>query len=209
MKRCKLWIATIGLASVVGSARADPIAMGRRMAETFLSGDLEAIWVSSTPEMRQAFGSTDNLALLREDLLTDFGAEEAILSERAKTQAGLDVFTRISRWSNTPVPLEIPRPFAAGQPCCRQGRLCHDGTANRPMRKQRQHIRNAPALPHANQPDVGARGRSASTIQELPGERCADRPRRADRRRDHRAWKVPVLSGKAYRTAPRRGCFWR
>ncbi len=108
MKHCTLGIAAaLALVGMSVSAQADPLSMGQRMAERFLHGDVEVIWSASTPEMQQAFGSTRNLATLRDDLLANFGAEQAILSERTAEQAGHDVYTRISRWTETPAPLEL------------------------------------------------------------------------------------------------------
>ncbi|MFT3691400.1 hypothetical protein [Paenirhodobacter sp.] len=77
------------------------------MAETFLRGDVEVVWSASTPDMQEAFGSVGRLASLRDEVLAGFGTEEAILSEWAEQQAGHDVFTRVSRWSDLAVPLEL------------------------------------------------------------------------------------------------------
>lgn len=104
----KFWIvAVLALIGMSVSAQADPLSAGQRMTERFLHGDVDAIWSASTPEMQQTFGSDENLAALHDDLLADFGAEDAILSERVEEQAGLDVYTRVSRWTQTPVPLEL------------------------------------------------------------------------------------------------------
>lgn len=108
MKRHNLGIAVILIFTGMSvSAQADPLSLGRRMAEGFLSGYVEIVWSSSAREMQQAFGSAENLAALRDDLLADFGSEQAVLSERTAEQAGHDVYTRVSRWTETPAPLEL------------------------------------------------------------------------------------------------------
>lgn len=99
--------AVLALAGMSVAAQADPLSAGQRMAERFLHGDVDAIWSASTPEMQQAFGSAGNLAALHDDLLADFGAEDTILSERMDAQAGHDVYTRVSRWTQAPAPLEL------------------------------------------------------------------------------------------------------
>lgn len=107
MTRLTLSCAILLQAGLPSFAQADPLSEGRRMAEMFFRGETGAIWTASTPEMQQAFGSQDNLATIREDVSDAFGTEEQILSERVENRAGHDVFTRISRWSNAPAPLEM------------------------------------------------------------------------------------------------------
>lgn len=108
MKQRNLGIAAaLALAGMSAAAQADPLSAGQRMAERFLHGDIDAIWSASTPEMQKALGSAENLAALHEDVLAGFGAEEAILSERTDEQAGHDVYTRVSRWTEAPAPLEL------------------------------------------------------------------------------------------------------
>lgn len=103
--------AILAMTGLSDAANADPLSAGQRMAERFLHGDVDAIWSASTPEMQQEFGSTENLAALHDDILTDFGAEDTILSERTDAQAGHDVYTRVSRWTRAPAPLEISIAF--------------------------------------------------------------------------------------------------
>lgn len=107
MYRNSVIAAALVLFGMPVAAQADPLSEGRRMAERFLHGYVDAIWSASTPEMQQAFGSATNLAALRDDLLADFGDEGAILTERADVQAGQDVYTRVSRWSESSAPLEL------------------------------------------------------------------------------------------------------
>lgn len=114
MKRCALRIAaTLALATAMAmnglpvAAQADPLSAGRRMAERFLHGDVDAIWSASTAEMQQAFGSAANLAGLHDRLLADFGSETTILSEHTDAQTGYEVYTRVSRWRRAPAPLEL------------------------------------------------------------------------------------------------------
>lgn len=108
MKQRNLGIAaTLALAGMSVSAQADAISAGKRMAERFLHGDVDAIWSASTPEMQKAFGSVGILAAMHDDLLARFGAENTILSERTDERAGHDVYTRVSRWSQKPAPLEL------------------------------------------------------------------------------------------------------
>lgn len=112
MNRSNLGIvAAFALVCMSVAAKADPLSAGQRMAERFLHGDVDAIWAASTPEMQQVFGSVGNLAALHRDLLADFGAEDSILSERADAQTGYDVYTRVSRWTQTPAPLELSIAF--------------------------------------------------------------------------------------------------
>lgn len=108
MQHWSLWI-TAALSQIVIAVpvQADPLLTGRRAAEMFLGGDMAAVWSASTPEMQKALGSVENLASIRDDLLTDFGTEDTILSERAEEQAGHDVYTRVSRWTEGTAPLEL------------------------------------------------------------------------------------------------------
>lgn len=108
MKKRNLGIsAALALVGMSVAAQADPLLEGQRMAERFLHGDVDAIWSASTPEMQQAFGTAGNLAELHDDLLADFGAEDTILSESTDEQAGHDIYTRVSRWTEASVPLEL------------------------------------------------------------------------------------------------------
>lgn len=104
----KLGIAAgLALAGILGAAQADPLSAAQRMAERFLLGDVDAIWSASTPEMQEAFGTVGKLAVLHDDLMADFGAEATILSERTDEQAGYVVYTRVSRWTQAPAPMEL------------------------------------------------------------------------------------------------------
>ncbi|RWR25694.1 M23 family metallopeptidase [Sinirhodobacter populi] len=107
MQRNRVIAAALALVGMSVAAQADPLSAGQRMAERFLHGDVGAIWSASTPEMQKAFGSAGNLAALRDDLLAGFGDEDAILTERTDVQAGHDVYTRVSRWTETSAPLEL------------------------------------------------------------------------------------------------------
>ncbi|AJE48176.1 GNAT family N-acetyltransferase [Celeribacter indicus] len=107
MTRWSIRIAALALLGLAGAAGADPLATARRMAEAFLRGDVETVWQAATPQMREAFGSVDDLAGLREGLRRDLGTEDTILSESVETQSGHEVFTRLSRWSGSAVPVEL------------------------------------------------------------------------------------------------------
>lgn len=108
MKSFKLGIAAVlALAVLSGPLRADPLALGQRMAESFLSGGIDLVWSAATPQMQQAFGSPENLEALRHDLSEDFGAEHTILSERTAEQAGHAVYTRLAHWTKTSAPLKL------------------------------------------------------------------------------------------------------
>lgn len=105
----KSWILAAALAAFGFAlpARADSLEAGRRAAEAFLSGDVESLWTASTPEMREAFGSPEDLAAFRREALAALGAEEEVLSERVRTEDGHEVFIRRSRWTELPAALEI------------------------------------------------------------------------------------------------------
>lgn len=100
-------VVTLPQVCSVAPTQADPMSAGRRMAETFLNGDVGRVWKAATPDMRLAFGLVSTLASFRDGLLANFGTEEAILSERIERLAGHDVFTRLSRWTGSAVPLEL------------------------------------------------------------------------------------------------------
>lgn len=110
-QRALVIAAAFALVSMSAAVQADPLSAGRRMAELFLHGDVDAIWSASTPEMQKTLGSAGNLAAVHGDLLADFGAEETILSERTDEQSGYDVYTRVSRWTQAPTPLELTISF--------------------------------------------------------------------------------------------------
>ena len=103
--RCLATVAQIGHVSM--TAQTDPLAEGRRIADLFFAGDVQAIWSASTQEMQQALGSPDDFAALRMNLLTELGTEEEVLSEQTETHADLNVFKRVARWSGVPQPLEM------------------------------------------------------------------------------------------------------
>lgn len=107
MQRNRVIAAALALVGMSVAAQADPLSSGQQMAERFLHGDVDAIWSASTPEMQKALGSAGNLAALRDNLLAGFGDEGAILTERTNVQAGHDVYTRVSRWTETSAPLEL------------------------------------------------------------------------------------------------------
>ncbi|MEM8837239.1 MAG: M23 family metallopeptidase [Pseudomonadota bacterium] len=73
----------------------------------FHTANTQALWESSTREMQQAFGSPDDLKVLRENLIAQYGTEAAVLSERTETQSGFRVYTRVARWTGTDVPLQL------------------------------------------------------------------------------------------------------
>lgn len=104
MRLWTIWIAALLPALAV---QADTLSRGQQVAEAFLAGDAETVWAESTPEMRQAIGSADSLAALRDKLTSDFGTEEEILSEQTERRAGHEVYTRLSRWTNSPATMEI------------------------------------------------------------------------------------------------------
>ncbi|MFT4014225.1 MAG: M23 family metallopeptidase [Paracoccus sp. (in: a-proteobacteria)] len=104
----KFWIvAVLSQTMIAAAAQADPLLIGRQTVEMFLGGDVAAIWSRSTSEMQSAFGSVEHLELMRDDLLTDFGTEETILSERTEDKADHDIYMRISRWTESTAPIEF------------------------------------------------------------------------------------------------------
>ncbi|RJE89257.1 M23 family metallopeptidase [Paracoccus onubensis] len=107
MNRWTLLIGVLAQAGAALSAQADPLSAGQQVSEAFLRGDVESVWTRSTPDMQEAFGSIDDLTSLQDGLLSDLGTEEAVLSERVEKQAGHDVFTRLSRWTDAPALIEI------------------------------------------------------------------------------------------------------
>jgi len=112
MKQRNLEIAAARAAACMPSAmQADPLSAGRQMAEQFLHRDIDAIWSASTHEMQQLFGSTGNLAVLHDDLVADYGKEETVLSESTEQSGYYKVYRRISRWTQTPEPLELTITF--------------------------------------------------------------------------------------------------
>ncbi|MBM1813819.1 M23 family metallopeptidase [Pseudosulfitobacter pseudonitzschiae] len=103
----RVFAAALALVGLSVAAQADPMSAGQQTAERLLRGDVGAIWSALTPEMQESFGSAQNLAALRDDLLAGFGDEDTILTERTDVQARHDVYTRVSRWTETSEPLEL------------------------------------------------------------------------------------------------------
>ena len=103
----KIWIIAIVQLGLTMSAQANPMLEGRRIANMFHDGDIQAIWSASTPDMQKAFGSLNDLGELRNNLIAQFGTEDELLSERAATQVGFEVYTRVSRWTGTEAPLQL------------------------------------------------------------------------------------------------------
>lgn len=114
MKQLTLGIpAALLLTGISGVATAASLSAGQRMAERFLRGEVDAIWSAATPEMQEAFGSAQSLAAFHGELLANFGSEDIVLSERMDAQSGLEIYTRVSRWTQAPTPLEISIAFGA------------------------------------------------------------------------------------------------
>lgn len=103
----RVLVAALALFGLSVAAQADPMSAGQRVTERFLHGDVDAIWSAMTPKMQKAIESPANLAALRDDLLADYGDEDAILTERTDVQADHDVYTRVARWTEAPAPLEL------------------------------------------------------------------------------------------------------
>ncbi|MBF9036608.1 peptidoglycan DD-metalloendopeptidase family protein [Rhodobacterales bacterium HKCCE2091] len=89
------------------AVRADTLSDGRRIAEAFLDGETAPLWEAATPDLRQAIGSEDAVRDLRRDLGAGFGTEAEVLSETVASFSGLDVYTRLSRWTDATPPVEI------------------------------------------------------------------------------------------------------
>lgn len=107
MNRWTLLIGVLAQAGAALSAQADPLSAGQQVSEAFLGGDVKSVWTRSTSDMQEAFGSIGDLTSLRDGLLSDLGTEEAVLSERVEKQAGHNVFTRLSRWTDAPALIEL------------------------------------------------------------------------------------------------------
>jgi hypothetical protein len=88
-------------------ANSDPLIKGQKIASQFLNNDLSSIWSESTQEMRDAFGSVDELKKFQKNVFSEFGLEQKILSERAETKENLYVYTRVSQWTKISEHLEL------------------------------------------------------------------------------------------------------
>jgi len=89
------------------AAHAEPMSIARGVADAFLGGDVEKVWERSTPDMREVFGSVDEIGDFRAAMLRDFGEREAVLSENVETRSGHDFFTQVSRWSGSSAPVQL------------------------------------------------------------------------------------------------------
>lgn len=101
------WLTLAFSTGLVTSVAADPLTAGRQVAEAFHQGDAERILADATPELRAALGSSEALTTLRDQLREGWGTEDLVLSERVETQAGYEVFTRVSRWTGAEMPVEM------------------------------------------------------------------------------------------------------
>jgi hypothetical protein len=114
MHRCLTFAVVATLGALPFAARGDAIADGQQVARAFLSGQTQAVWAQTTPEMQAALGSPEALDAVQTDLMKAFGTEQAVLSERVERRSGREVYIRISRWRDAPGPIEMTVAFDQG-----------------------------------------------------------------------------------------------
>ena len=78
---------------------------GRELARLFLDADIEALWPRLTPAMQEALKGKEAFARFREQVGTQLGAEEAVLSETTQATQGMQVYVRTGRWSRVSLPI--------------------------------------------------------------------------------------------------------
>lgn len=76
---------------------------GRELSRLFLDGKAEEVWSRFSPKMRQAVPDAETLAAFRTQLGTQFGEEQAPISETTREEGGIRVYLRTARWSKAPV----------------------------------------------------------------------------------------------------------
>ncbi|WMJ67923.1 M23 family metallopeptidase [Stenotrophomonas sp. 24(2023)] len=91
-----------------GAARAaDLRQQGQVLTTAFYQGQTDMIWKRMTPQMQQALQSKENLAALRGKVLTDWGAETAVVEEKTDTVNGYGVYLRRVRLEKVPQVIQV------------------------------------------------------------------------------------------------------
>jgi hypothetical protein len=106
---------TLIFAAMAGAAAgADTQGAGREKSETFLRGDIAAIWQAMTPQMQRALGSEAGLTEFRSSLERDFGSEVDVVREEVQPGGdGTDLYRRTSKWSALDAPILMQWAFDA------------------------------------------------------------------------------------------------
>lgn len=80
---------------------------GRALTAQWFAGEYEAIWAQMGAQMQAALGSAEGLAQTGAGMLTQLGEEQEVLTERVSRQQGFDVYQRVGRWSQAPMPIVV------------------------------------------------------------------------------------------------------
>jgi hypothetical protein len=82
---------------------------GRRYTAWFYAGggELDKIWELFSPSMRKGMGDLAALRAFRERGMSDFGSETSVLDERVRTTGDDQVYTRLAKFSGTPLIVEV------------------------------------------------------------------------------------------------------
>jgi hypothetical protein len=114
MKVLCRWIiaAAIMVAAPLDAQAADSaqFELGRRYTQWLYEGQTDSLWAKFSPEMRAAIPTPQDLATMRQQILTQAGTETEVVQERIMDPApepGLTVYVRSARFSAAPMIIDV------------------------------------------------------------------------------------------------------
>lgn len=84
------------------AATSDPRQQGAALTTQFYEGHIDALWERMTPQMQAALQSRQNLVALREQVISGWGAETEVVSEKVGSADGNDTYLRQARFEKRP-----------------------------------------------------------------------------------------------------------
>ena len=85
------------------SASTDPLETGRQYTSWFYAGETAKLWEKFTPEMKQLFGTVEELRQFQEEL-KQAGEEAEVVSEQVTSDPPLQIYVRTVKMSKAPMP---------------------------------------------------------------------------------------------------------
>ncbi len=81
-----------------GADRDNVLQWGQTSTARFYQGDTGTLWKNMSPEMQQAFGKSEALDQFRDQVDTQLGAEQAVISEKVVSAGDNNVYLRTARF---------------------------------------------------------------------------------------------------------------
>ncbi len=108
----RMWGAAATLAAVAcapGTERPERLVLeqGRQYTSWLYGSQYDKLWDRFSPEMRQTFGSVDDLASFASHAVTRMGREQGAVDERVERTEPFGVYSRTASFDNAPKRMRI------------------------------------------------------------------------------------------------------